>query len=107
MRRRIKLLVMAGAFFLGFFFLTLNIRYVSHISYLISVAQPAEGWPDKGVAHRLRSLRQRRALRRAAKHTTADTHDEEHDVNHQGSHDEHSTEEETPSAAPTYVLMPQ
>ncbi|ELR11185.1 uncharacterized protein ACA1_388760 [Acanthamoeba castellanii str. Neff] len=89
---RIKLLVVASAFFLGFFFLTLNIRYVSHISYLVSVARPAEGWPEKGVAHKLRSLRQRRSHRKPAQH------DDEHD--HEDSHDEHSEEEAPTPAAP-------
>lgn len=93
---------MASAFFLGFFFLTLNIRYVSHISYLVSVARPAEGWPEKGVAHKLRSLRQRRSHRKPAQH------DDEHD--HEDSHDEHSEEEAptpaAPPAAPTYAMMP-
>jgi hypothetical protein len=84
--------VVASAFFLGFFFLTLNIRYVSHVSYLVSVVRPAEGWPEKGVAHKLRSLQQRRSRRKPAQH------DGEHEHDHEDSHDEHS-EEETPTPA--------
>lgn len=93
---RIKLLVVASAFFLGFFFLTLNIRYVSHLSYLVSVVRPAEGWPEKGVALKLRSLRQRRSRRKSAQHD--DQHEHDHDHDHEDSHDEHS-EEEAPTPA--------
>ena len=88
--------MVASAFFLGFFFLTLNIRYVSHVSYLVSVVRPAEGWPEKGVAHKLRSLRQRRSRRKSAQHDGE--HDHDHDPDHEDSHDEHS-EEEAPTPA--------
>jgi len=56
---RIKLAVVAGSFFLAFFFFTLNLRSLSHASYLVSVARPSEGWPDTQLSVKLRKLRPR------------------------------------------------